>query len=911
MLKYRHLTAKFIFITLIMVVILTSYFYMDFKFSDHMKGEAISIDMAGKLRMLTVQIKYSAQAMLVPDVSSDNRKKYMDKFMAAVNEYEQILYSLGQGSKNLGLKPLYERDRDTEVLSLFNHLIEQWQKHHKPVLLRVTNWPSEKKDEACVACHAVFKDKTGDIEALVKSLVAHHEKEIVHYNTIKGIILTILVLGAGLVVVYVRQTIIKPVWRLHTAAGKIEQGILYTQIAVTTKDEIGELSQRFNQMAATLSKNHIEQKKTEEMIRLNLQVQDILNSLLKISLEKISLEKILDKALDIILSVPFFLLKPQGGIFVVKDEPDVLVLAAQKGFAAPIQTSCARIPFGKCLCGQAASCRQIQFADCIDDRHEIHYDGMTSHGHYNIPILSLGRVLGVYVVYLSEGHKQSDIEIRFLESVADTLAGIIERSLAENRLDQHSKELLSLADASAEIIAATTATSLHPMICDAAVRIAGLKMAWLGLVDQGLNQDVTPEVDAECSVPENAVCCGNITAVASTGIEKDFLSDITMVSENIPADRTPCRMAIKTGKPYLLTADHPDFAPWQKDAEKRNYEAILGVPLVFTRGKCIGVLICYSEKSGFFIQDRVKILQVFAGQAAIAIENRRLIHGLENTVKERTKQIEDVNLKLKALVTELKTKKKEAEKLMIQAEAANRAKSEFLSNMSHELRTPLNSIIGFSEVMRDGMAGMVTDEQKQYLNDIWESGRHLLRLINDILDLSKIEAGKMQLEISEFSISDLIGSSFAMLREKAMKHGISLTSEQDEDIGIITADQIKIKQVLLNLLSNALKFTPDGGFTTVKARRIDDAEIEISVIDTGIGIAQKDMEKLFRPFQQVESTLIKKHEGTGLGLKLCKDIVELHGGRIWAESTPGQGSRFVFVLPIKQVDHEENIDHRG
>ncbi|WP_160166945.1 ATP-binding protein [Desulfotignum phosphitoxidans] len=865
--------------------------------------------MAVKLRMLTVQIKHSAQAMLDPDVSSENREKYVDRLTAAVNEYEQILYRLGQGSEKLGLELLDEHY--TEARSQLDHLSDQWQKLQKPLLLKITKWPSEKKDKACAACHTAFKDKPEDIDVFVKSLVVHEEKEIAYYNIIKGIILAVLVSGAGFVVIYVRHTIIKPVRHLLTAADKIEQGVLDTQIAVTTKDEIGDLSRKFNQMAATLSKNHMEQKKTEAMIRQNLQVQDILNALLKISLEKIPLEKILEKALDIILSVPFLPIKPQGGIFLVKDEPDVLVLAAQKGFTAPIQTPCARVPFGKCLCGQAASCRQIQFADCIDDHHDIHYDGMTSHGHYNVPILSMGRVLGVYVVYLSEGHQQLDKESVFLESVADTLAGIIERTQAEDRLDQHSKALLSLADASAEIICADTVSPLFSMICDTAVKIAGLKMAWLGLVDPGPNHDVTPAAHSECSVSESFVCCGNITPVAHTGIEKDFLSVMTMVSENIPADKTPCKIAVKTKKPYLLTADHPDFAPWRKDAEKRNYAAILGVPLVFTSGKCIGALICYSERPGFFIQDRVKILQIFAGHAAIAIENRRLIDGLENTIEKRTKQIEEVNLKLKALVTELKAKNKEAEKLMIQAEAANRAKSDFLANMSHELRTPLNSIIGFSEVIRDGMAGTVTDEQEQYLNDIWESGRHLLRLINDILDLSKIEAGKMQLEISKISIADLIGSSLEMVREKAMKHGVSLTSEPDEDIGTVTADEIKIKQVLLNLLSNALKFTPEGGFTTVKARRITDAQIEISVIDTGIGIAQKDMEKLFRPFEQIESFLTKKHEGTGLGLKLCKDIVALHGGRIWAESTPGQGSRFVFVIPVTQVDHEENIDHRG
>ena len=236
-----------------------------------------------------------------------------------------------------------------------------------------------------------------------------------------------------------------------------------------------------------------------------------------------------------------------------------------------------------------------------------------------------------------------------------------------------------------------------------------------------------------------------------------------------------------------------------------------------------------------------------------------------------------------------------------EVEAANRNKSEFLANMSHELRTPLNAIIGFSEVLKERMFGELNPKQAEYLHDIHGSSNHLLSLINDVLDLSKVEAGRMDLELTRFDLCGALGNAVTLIRERAIRNDVSLTVTCDPEIDGWTADERKFKQIMLNLLSNAVKFTPPGGTIKVRACHIGQA-VEIAVADTGKGISAEDQKLVFEEFRQVGGDSAEKAEGTGLGLALTKRFIELHGGTIKVESEIGKGSTFTFTLPNKVLE---------
>jgi two-component system, NtrC family, sensor kinase len=325
------------------------------------------------------------------------------------------------------------------------------------------------------------------------------------------------------------------------------------------------------------------------------------------------------------------------------------------------------------------------------------------------------------------------------------------------------------------------------------------------------------------------------------------------------------RLAV-TGEPVQIR-DITDEAFYQSRVRETlirlGYRSLLAIPLL-RENHLLGGLVVNRNSAGEFAPQVIDLLKTFATQSALAIQNARLFREIED--KSR------------------------------QLETASRHKSEFLANMSHELRTPLNAIIGFSEVLSERMFGEINDKQAEYLTDILESGRHLLSLINDILDLSKIEAGRMELEPTDFDLPAAIENTLILVRERAQRRGITLGRTVDERLGMIRADERKLKQVLLNLLSNALKFTPEGGQIDVRAR-VHNGVAEISVADTGVGIAPEDQEAVFEEFRQVGTTA-RKVEGTGLGLAISRKFIELHGGRIWVDSQVGMGSTFAFTLPL-------------
>ncbi|KKM09605.1 hypothetical protein SY88_18225 [Clostridiales bacterium PH28_bin88] len=270
-----------------------------------------------------------------------------------------------------------------------------------------------------------------------------------------------------------------------------------------------------------------------------------------------------------------------------------------------------------------------------------------------------------------------------------------------------------------------------------------------------------------------------------------------------------------------------------------------------------------------------------------------LYNNLEDKVAERTEL-------LSKAYRQLQTQQEELRRANQELSEANKYKSQFLANMSHELRTPLTSVLAFAEMLLNRVAGEITPEQEEYLRDIHESGTHLLQLINGILDFSKVEAGKMEMRWEEFQLLEVVETVSRMVRPIAAKKDLAFEVEVPSNLPAIRGDREKIKQVIGNLLSNAIKFTPPGGRVTLKADTIDEPAlaVKVAVADTGIGIKPEDRENIFQEFRQVDQSASREYPGTGLGLALARQLVEMHGGNIWVESEPGKGSCFTFVLPV-------------
>ncbi len=378
----------------------------------------------------------------------------------------------------------------------------------------------------------------------------------------------------------------------------------------------------------------------------------------------------------------------------------------------------------------------------------------------------------------------------------------------------------------------------------------------------------------------------------------DVFPLVGTVTEEVLRTRSSLLLSSNDGE--ILVKRFPGYLPFYQ-AGLRSMMAIL----LFSREETIGVLVISAVGENVYREEHLRMAEKVGNQIAGAIANAQLF-------AERHRAEEELRQAQEILEARVKERTDDLVKARDAAEIASRAKSEFLANMSHELRTPLNHILGFTELVVNKECGDLNPEQEEYLKDVLQSSQHLLALINDILDLSKVEAGKLELETVDLNLHVLLENSLYMIKEKAQKHGIRLVTDFDGILEFMRADERKMKQILYNLLSNAVKFTPDGGGVCLGARWhsenppnspwIKGGEggfIEISVEDTGIGIKREDLQRIFAPFEQVESSTSRRYQGTGLGLSLTRRLVELHGGKIWAESAgEGKGSKFTFILPV-------------
>jgi signal transduction histidine kinase/ActR/RegA family two-component response regulator len=500
--------------------------------------------------------------------------------------------------------------------------------------------------------------------------------------------------------------------------------------------------------------------------------------------------------------------------------------------------------------GRAAEeMRTIQIADVLDDANYGRHDLQRLAGYRTLlstPMILQNEVVGVLSMWRTNVAPFNKRECELLEEFA-VQGAIVMRQVALLR---------ALESRGAELASKVAQLEALREVGDA----VGSTLDLDEVLDQIVSNAVRLTRTDGGSIMEYDESSDSFQVRAAFGSSPDLLNQLRAIT--IDRESTLVGRAATAHR----TLEVRDLADTELDPHldalfRDGWRSVLAVPIL--RGdRILGVLVIRRRSTGSF-GPHVELLETFAGQSALAIVNARLFGELQTKTRE--------------------------------LEIASHHKSEFLASMSHELRTPLNAVIGFSEVLLDRMFGEINERQDEYLRDIWNSGRHLLELLNEILDLSKVEAGQMVLEPSTFSVGSALEYCLAMVRERAASHAITVTVEIADDVGTIEADELRFKQVVLNLLSNAVKFTPDGGSVSIKAYR-DGTELVVTVTDTGIGVPVEDQDQIFESFQQGRRGA-PKEEGTGLGLTLSRRIVWLFGGRMWLESTPGVGSTFGFSVP--------------
>jgi len=667
-----------------------------------------------------------------------------------------------------------------------------------------------------------------------------------------GLVLSVIVS------VFLARRMVQPIRMIQEGAARIGGGNLDQRINVSTGDELEALAEQFNKMAGDLKESYAGlERKVEERtaeLRESLEQQTATGEILRvISSSPTDTQPVFDAIAESAAR-----LCDASDVIIRRVDGDAFRLVAHVG-SIPVTPSPSLGVSSKTFMGHTVRARRTTHIHDILEPHvreeypESLFLQREEPGYRTVlcaPLLREDTSIGIIVIRRQEVRPFSDKQIKLLETFAAQAVIAIENV----RLFNETKEALEQQTVISEIlrVISSSPTDTQPVfdaIVKSGIHLFGGMNVTLRLV-QGDQSE--------------------LVASASSSHRIDGERPIALDDASVPGSRAVRHREV-VQVPDAFAQEWAGTLLRQR-AEQRGFRAVLAAPML-RENNAIGAINVLRAAPGPFTEKEIALLKTFADQAVIAIENVRLF----NEIQDKSRQLE----------------------------VANKHKSEFLANMSHELRTPLNAIIGFSEVLQERMFGEMNEKQAEYIDDIHSSGKHLLSLINDILDLSKIEAGRMELDLATFHLPSAIDNALTLVRERAGRHGITLSAEMDEKLGEITADERKLKQILLNLLSNSVKFTPAGGRVNVAAHHLDGC-VEIAVSDTGIGIAPQDQAAVFEEFRQVGADYTKKSEGTGLGLALTRKFVELHGGAIRVESELGKGSIFTFTLPDRSQPQHEN-----
>ena len=646
-----------------------------------------------------------------------------------------------------------------------------------------------------------------------------------------------------------RAILATPLIREDQAIGAL---FLRRSEAVPFSDRQVELAETFAQQAAIAIENVRLFNETKESLERQTAISGILRV---ISSSPTDIQPVLDAIAE---SARQFCQAKNATVVLVRD--DMLSTTANAG---PLQAQTPDWPLDRgSITGRAiVERRTVHVADLWaepDDEYPIGKEQARRLGHratLATPMLREGQALGAILLRRPAPTPFTQHEVDLVETFATQAAIAIENV----RLFNETKEALERQRAIADVlqIISRSVFDLQPVldtVVQNTARLAGADVALLS----------TSEGEGAYRV---AAVFGDPTRGPEVGSEYGEVQRLG--AQRVAHARSVMGRMLRERRVLHfddLRAD-PDLWESSRILRATGARTVLAVPML-REGQPIGGVVLARLEVRRFTEREILLVQTFADQAAIALENVRLF----NEIQDKSRQLE----------------------------VASRHKSEFLANMSHELRTPLNAIIGFTDVMIQEMFGPLNEKQKEYLEDVRGSGAHLLTLINDILDLSKIEAGRVDLELTEFSLAEAIDNALTLVRERAARHAITVAADISPEVGRVVADERKMKQIVVNLLSNAVKFTPQGGSVGITVRCHDD-HIEVAVRDTGIGIAPEDQGHVFEEFQQVGKGPDRSREGTGLGLSLAKRFVELHGGRIWVESEVEKGSTFTFSIPVRQT----------